>query len=156
MTSAQITAWGQELQHVHARLRHALALARESIEDGSTPEGPSRELLLFCTGFCSALEGHHRGEDSTLFVRLLELRPDLAPLVTELQADHSMLTHLIGAFQKALDSGDDADELLRHLDGIGAVMEMHFRYEERRLTEMLDGFGPLDLDATAALGPLAD
>jgi hypothetical protein len=68
--------------------------------------------------------------------------------------DHNMLEHLIGNLSAALDAGEDPETLHRHLDGIGAVMETHFGYEERRLLTVLDA---LALDGTAKdlLGDLA-
>ena len=70
-----------------------------------------------------------------------------------------MLSHLLGELQRAVEAGHAAGShdpvaLHRHLDGIGAVMKTHVRYEEKRLPA-----APADLalDATPgeALGPLA-
>ena len=41
----------------------------------------------------------------------------------------------------------------RHLDGIEAVMESHFRYEERALLSVLDGLS-LEADPGQVLDPL--
>lgn len=43
--------------------------------------------------------------------------------------------------------------LARHLDGIGAIMESHFRFEERRLLTVLEALA-LDADPRDVLGPL--
>ncbi|MCK9793970.1 hemerythrin domain-containing protein [Isoptericola sp. 4D.3] len=161
--AARLVAWGQELRSVHARLRDALEVAREAVDDDVAAPGaadPRRALGLYCHGFCQALEGHHRGEDGTVFTALLQLRPDLAGVVAELQRDHTMLDHLLAGLASAVDAGADAATLERHLDGIDAVMETHFRYEEKRLVEALDE--PALAAALAgtgrrtALGPLAD
>lgn len=45
------------------------------------------------------------------------------------------------------------EELLRHLDGIEAVMETHFRYEEKKLIDVLDRL-ELKAERRDALGPL--
>jgi hypothetical protein len=66
-----------------------------------------------------------------------------------------MIEHLIGGLDQALTRGAPAEETLRHLDGIEAVMETHFRYEERQLVAVLDaspglgshGSGAQDLGA---------
>jgi hypothetical protein len=44
-------------------------------------------------------------------------------------------------------------ELARHLEGLAAIMESHFRFEERKLLDILQS---LDWDAepTAVFGPL--
>lgn len=44
-------------------------------------------------------------------------------------------------------------ELDRHLEGIAAIMESHFRYEERQLLSVLDRLA-LDADPRDVLGPL--
>ncbi|MGY1604398.1 hypothetical protein [Geodermatophilus sp. SYSU D00815] len=44
-------------------------------------------------------------------------------------------------------------ELDRHLEGIAAVVENHFRYEERALLTVLETVD-LSADPGAALGPL--
>ncbi|OOC53284.1 MULTISPECIES: hemerythrin domain-containing protein [Nocardiopsis] len=155
MTEQRIRAWGGELRAVHHRLRQALELARESVESGARAEAVSRDLRLFCLGFCTALAGHHTSEDASLFPLVVERRPDLAPVVAKLKQDHSMIEYLIGGLERALDAGESDEEKLRHLDGIGAVMESHFRYEESQLVGVLDALDGEDLDRTALFGPIA-
>jgi hemerythrin-like domain-containing protein len=153
--SQRVVAWGQELREVHWRLRNALAVARSAIEDGTGGPTAARELQLYCVGFCAALTGHHRSEDATLFDVVLADRPELAPVVADLKRDHSMLDHLLGELERAALSGAPQDELLRHLDGIEAVMETHFRYEEKKLVDVLDGAARSDVGRQEMLGPLA-
>jgi hypothetical protein len=64
-----------------------------------------------------------------------------------------MIASLLTQFDHALASSATAGELLRHLEGLSAIMESHFRYEERQL---LDTLATLDLaaDPHALLGPL--
>lgn len=149
----RVVAWGDELRRVHRRLRSALAVARESVEDAADADD-ARDLLLYCWGFCVALTGHHRREDRALFPEIEAAYPDLADVIHRLTQDHSMIEHLIGGLQKALDSGSPTEEKLRHLDGIEAVMETHFRYEERQLITVLDAMA-LGGDVQHRLGPLA-
>lgn len=151
----RVVAWAHEMRSVHTTLREALDLARSSAERGEPPEPASRDQLLHCWGFCLALTGHHRGEDEVLFPAVLREHPDLADTLAGLERDHSMLNHLIGAYRQALDDDHAPKTLARHLDGIGALMESHFRFEERRLLPVLE---QLALSATPrdALGPLAD
>jgi len=164
--AARLVAWGQVLLAVHARLRDALEVAREAVvtADDAAPApadaaDPRRLLGLYCHGFCQALEGHHRGEDTSVFTALLDLRPDLAVVVAELQRDHRTLDHLLGELSRAVDADADAATLERHLDGIDAVMETHFRFEEKRLVDALDepalAAALSGTDRRAALGPLA-
>ncbi|CAM3897387.1 hypothetical protein ISCU110981_19465 [Isoptericola cucumis] len=80
-------------------------------------------------------------------------------MVAELKRDHSMLDHLLGNLARAVDDHADAATLERHLDGIDAVMETHFRYEEKRLVEVLDepavAAALAGTDRREVLGPLA-
>ncbi len=55
-----------------------------------------------------------------------------------------MIAHLLSGLQQAVDSEAPPEEIGRHLEGIAAIMESHFRYEERQLSGIL---AELDLDA---------
>jgi hypothetical protein len=135
------------MRAVHARLRAALRLTLES-DDVAVDD-----LLLYCRGFCAALDGHHRGEDRTLFPAIAAAHPDLRPVLRSLEQDHSMIAYLLGGLTTAADRSAGPAELRRHLEGVGAIMENHFRYEERMLLTVLES---LDLHVTPeeALGPL--
>jgi hypothetical protein len=155
LTHERITAFGRELRLVHQRLRDALQIARESVEDGVAPKSVSRDLQLFCRGFCLALDGHHRSEDRSLFPLVLQRHPELAPVVAKLSQDHSMLSHLIQELDHTLRTAPEEQALLRHLDGIEAVMETHFGYEERQLVDVLDALPDEDLDRATLLGEIS-
>ena len=149
----RVVAWADELRRVHARLREALQLAH----DGDSDLDTEKDLLLYCWGFCVALDGHHRAEDATLFPAIVAARPDLAKVIATLSQDHTMIEHLIGGLRTAMESGLSAAEKRRHLDGIGAVMETHFRFEEKKLIEVLEASVALDLgeDSSRVLGSIA-
>ncbi|MFD2026506.1 hemerythrin domain-containing protein [Promicromonospora aerolata] len=153
--SQRVVAWGQELREVHRRLREALEVARSAVEDGAAGPTAARDLQLYCVGFCAALTGHHRSEDATLFDVVLAAEPGLAPVVADLKRDHSMLDQLLGELERAAMSGAGRDELLQHLDGVEAVMETHFRYEEKKLVDVLDASDRPEADRRELLGPLA-
>jgi hemerythrin-like domain-containing protein len=145
------------MRAVHRRLRDALGFAREAIEDGAETESLAKDLDLFCWGFCGALTGHHRSEDTVLFPLVLREAPELASTIGQLVQDHNMIAYLILDLEKALTAKSERDVLLRHLDGIEAVLETHFRFEEKQLIGRLDQLaGPIgDLDKTAVFGPIA-
>ncbi len=140
----RLIAWHRELMAAHARLRAALAVAQDA---------PSSDLLLYCLGFCAALGGHHRSEDARLFPEIADRHPELAETIAYLQQDHSMIAHLLSGLQQAIDTEAPPEDIGRHLEGIAAIMESHFRYEERQLSGIL---AELDLDAAVpdVLGPL--
>ncbi|WP_211277858.1 hemerythrin domain-containing protein, partial [Couchioplanes caeruleus] len=70
-----------------------------------------------------------------------------------LRQDHSMIAHLLAGLQAAVARGAAPAELHRHLEGVAAIMESHFRYEERQLLTVLETLA-LDADPYAVLGPL--
>lgn len=150
---SRLVAWGAELTAVHARLRQALSLTQQALADGTSPHVASRNLLLYCHGFCAALTGHHTAEDRELFPALAADHPELRETLRKLEQDHSMMSHLIGGLQTAVDARATPAELTRHLEGLAAIMESHFRYEERLLLVVLDTL-QLDADPTRVLGPL--
>ncbi|WP_031512323.1 hemerythrin domain-containing protein [Streptomyces sp. NRRL F-5123] len=153
--TTRLVAWNHELRSVHRRLREALAVTRASLTDSAPEraEAATRELLLYCHGFCAALDGHHRGEDRTLFPAVADAHPELRPVLRALEQDHTVIAQLLGSLRAAADRSAPPAELARHLDGIAAIMESHFRYEERKLLTVLEA---LDLAAEPGevLGPL--
>lgn len=167
--TGRLIAWSAELRRVHQRLREALAVTFDELDRVEAIGGQpgdvaehraarvgevTRDLLLYCHGFCAALDGHHRGEDATLFPAIEAARPDLAPVLRYLQQDHSMITHLLAGLRAALDREASLTELRSHVDGVGAIMESHFRYEERPLLAVLEDLELDDAVVTDVLGPL--
>ncbi|MBD3923937.1 hemerythrin domain-containing protein [Nocardioides cavernae] len=150
---ARLVAWGREMRAVHDRLRGALRLSQEAVVAGRELPDPGRELLLFCHGFCSALDGHHRGEDALLFPAIEATHADLSVQLRKLEQDHAMIGTLLAGLQSAVSRTASPEVLGQHLDGLAAIMESHFGFEERTLVAILDR---LELDATVAdvLGPL--
>ncbi|CAL9594056.1 hypothetical protein SUDANB19_05279 [Streptomyces sp. enrichment culture] len=138
---------------MHHRLRDALSVTRASLADGTPGEAATRELLLYCHGFCAALDRHHQGEDRALFPAIAAAHPQLRPVLRSLEQDHSMIAHLLGGLREAVDRAAPPDELDRHLEGIAALMENHFRYEERQLLTVLETL-ELAAGAEEVLGPL--
>lgn len=111
------------------------------------------DLLLHCHRFCAALSGHHVNEDVALFPELSARHPELRAMIAKLAADHDLIASLLGQLDHALGRSAPRDELLRHLDGLAAIMESHFRYEERQLLDILSTL-ELDADPRACLGPI--
>ncbi|MGI5238258.1 hemerythrin domain-containing protein [Dactylosporangium sp. CA-139066] len=133
---ARLAAWTRELRGVHQRLRQALTEARQG-------RSSADDLRLFCHGFCAALSEHHEGEDRDVFPRIAERHPELRDTLRALREDHAMIARLLAELPAA-----PPEHLARHLDGIAAIMESHFRFEERRLLDVLEtAVAPADPDA---------
>lgn len=148
----RLIAWNRELTAAHKRLRQVLWLARDALDVGDVVSARV-DLVLYCQGFCTALSGHHVSEDVALFPELSARYPALRPIITKLEQDHELIAALLSQFDHAIASAATPSELSLHLDGLSAIMESHFQYEERQL---LDTLSKLDLDADphALLGPL--
>ncbi|KUL25323.1 hemerythrin domain-containing protein [Actinoplanes awajinensis] len=151
--TTRLVAWSHELRQVHVRLRKALELTRTAVAEGRSADAATRDLMLFCHGFCAALDGHHRGEDDLLFPAIKAAHPQLAPVLRNLTQDHSMIAHLLGGLRAAVDRAAPVTEVDRHLEGVAAIMESHFRYEERQLLSVLETLS-LDVPPEEVLGPL--
>lgn len=151
--SARFVAWSSELRRVHQQLREAMRVSRQAAETDGSMQHASRDLLLLCHGFCVALDAHHTGEDRALFPAIERAHPEVATVLRALERDHSMIAHLLGELEAAVNRSAAPAELSGHLEGVAAIMENHFRYEERQLLTILESLR-LDADVRDVLGPL--
>ncbi|NRQ40702.1 hemerythrin domain-containing protein [Nonomuraea sp. NN258] len=137
----RLKAFGNQLVNVHLWLRDELADLRENVEAYLSGDGPRpRELRAHCLTFCSAITRHHVGEDETAFRALAEEFPELHPVLEELRHDHETVADLLRQLQDLLDDLDPSDgqRARRELDGLSALLESHFTYEERRIVGALN------------------
>jgi hypothetical protein len=132
---------------VHDGLRAELRALQLAAASGEPPEREGRPLLAHCAAFCSALTRHHTGEDARAFPALAARFPDLAPLIAKLEEDHQLIGMLVGRIEAAAGTPRLAGEL----DGLAAIMESHFAFEERRILHALDELGT-DVPATELFG----
>jgi hypothetical protein len=72
-------------------------------------------------------------------------------VLQSLEQDHSMIARLLSELRGAVDRAAPPHELSRHLEGVAAIMENHFRYEERQLLAVLDTL-ELTVEPSEALG----
>ncbi|MEU6975643.1 MULTISPECIES: hemerythrin domain-containing protein [unclassified Streptomyces] len=145
--SDRLTAFGNQLVDVHLYLREELARLRADVAAHLTSGGERpRELRAHCLAFCSALTRHHTAEDEGVFPTLARRHPELRPVLDELSRDHEQVTELLRAVRKLVDglgAGPEPDpaEVRRisgELDGLVALVESHFTYEERKLVAALN------------------
>ncbi|MEV7601170.1 hemerythrin domain-containing protein [Kitasatospora sp. NPDC089797] len=141
--TSRTAALSLQLAQAHRELRRRLADVRAAL--GRRPL-PDDDLPTHCLAFCTALTDHHEGEDSGLFAALVRERPDLAPTVAKLVEDHGMIGGILArvrelAEQAAREAGHPEADLTaigRELDGLAAIMDSHFGYEERAIGAALD------------------
>jgi hypothetical protein len=138
--AGRAVAWSRQLSQAHAALRQQL----HDVQDGLDSPRAGSGLLTHCLAFCAALTAHHQGEDGGLFAELLRVRPDLADVVRKLAEDHQLVAGILTTVRALTDEAEWATPerrlLIGHeLGGLAAIMESHFRYEERSISEAIDG-----------------
>ncbi|WP_026416194.1 hemerythrin domain-containing protein [Actinomadura oligospora] len=137
----RLTAFGNQLIEVHLWLREELDVLREGVERNLSGGARPRELRAHCLTFCSAFDRHHRGEDGGAFRVLAARFPELRPVLEELSQDHRVIEESLRRVQAIVDGlspESDPDEVRRELDGLAALMETHFTYEEKRIVSALN------------------
>ncbi|MEV1172086.1 hemerythrin domain-containing protein [Nonomuraea sp. NPDC049784] len=150
----RLSAFGNQLLNVHLWLREELARLREDVDAhlAGHAERP-RELRAHCLAFCSVLERHHTGEDAAAFPALAEQFPQLRPVLQELTRDHRIVSEILRRLQDLLEGlgTDDAAQPQRaraELDGLAALLESHFTYEERKIVAALNALDAADWDGS--------
>ena len=139
-----MVALSLQLARAHDELRGRIRQLRASLGDGAAE---SVTLVAHCLAFCAALRTHHRGEDTGMFADLLRERPDLAGTVAKLVEDHELVASMLARITELADDaarshGPALEAIGRELDGLAALMESHFAYEERAIGAALDAGVP--------------
>jgi hemerythrin-like domain-containing protein len=143
--NGRLAAFGNQLIDVHLWLREELARLREDVDSHLEGRGGRpRELRAHCLAFCSALTSHHTGEDEGAFPALAERFPELGPVIEELTHDHQVVTGILRSLEDLLgglraDPGPAEVRRVRgELDGLTALLESHFAYEEKKIVDALN------------------
>lgn len=143
----RVAALSVQLIDVHQALRNRLASLRaEAAGNAGAPDDLLRhDLLSHCLGFCAAIHTHHSGEDGQLLPALRAAEPSLAPVIDKLIEDHGLFAGILQKIGELMDPASMRAEpaaLVRELDGLTAILESHFSFEERRIAAALDTLGP--------------
>lgn len=137
---ARFLAYGNQLIEIHVGLREMLADLREGIV-------PDAELGVHCVAFCAAVTRHHTAEDAEVFPLLAGRHPELRAFLAELERDHQVIAGLLTEIRAAAGrlgaaAGESAGRVRQELDALSAVLETHFRGEEKRLVGVLNAIDP--------------
>ncbi|MCA2214680.1 hemerythrin domain-containing protein [Jidongwangia harbinensis] len=130
----RLTALGQQLIETHVRLLGAL----DDLRDGAPPP---RELADHCLAFCAAVTRHHTEEDTSVFPLLAARHPELRDVLDGLERDHRMVAGMLARLAELAQRLDE-DGARAELDGLAALLESHFVWEEKRLAGVLDALDP--------------
>jgi len=148
-TPDRVAALSEQLIHVHRALGERLTSLRREAVIATGPRAvdaaASEDLLSHCLSFCTAIHTHHTGEDTQILPALRAAAPELAPVIDNLIEDHGLVAGILQQVRELLAPGQNPHEpgaLVRELDGLTAILESHFSYEERRIAKALDDLGP--------------
>ena len=139
---------GEQLTEAHQALRERLASLRHEVADGTARPDFPEDLPGHCLSFCSAVHTHHTSEDNQVFPALRAAAPELAPVIDKLAEDHSLVDAILDQVRELLASRPVSPPaaLLRELDGLTAILESHFSFEERRIAQALTTLDPGSID----------
>lgn len=133
------TALSIELMLTHQALRDRLAELRQRLLSGDPIAGQGGvDLREHCATFCAALDRHHTGEDDVVFPALRREFPELAPVVDKLAEDHWLIAGILRRVRELTAGDADPATVVGELDGLAAIMDSHFAFEERRVSAALD------------------
>lgn len=129
-----------QLAQAHQELRRRVSRLQSTLGRTDTD---AEALATHCLAFCAALTSHHRGEDVGMFAELARIRPDLAGKLDKLVEDHEMIGTILQRVAALAERARGAEgaalaSLKGELDGLAAIMESHFRFEERAVGTALD------------------
>jgi len=144
-----VSRLGQQLIEVHQTLRERLAALRQEIADGAARPGLPGDLPGHCLSFCGAVHAHHTSEDGQAFPALRAAAPELAPVIDKLIEDHQLVAAILRQVRELLERDRPPSPpaaLLRELDGLTAILESHFSFEERRIAQALTTLDPGSID----------
>jgi hemerythrin-like domain-containing protein len=143
--AGRLTAFGNQLMEVHVWLRDQLADLRDDVDAYFDGRGlPARDLRVHCLSFCSALTRHHTGEDRAAFPAISAEFPKLRKVISDLKTDHNRIDWILQNLQKLLEDlpaepdPTTAARVRAELEGLSAIMETHFIYEEKKLISVLN------------------
>ena len=151
-------ALSQQFIQTHRVLRGRLAELRDqlvaSAADGSVTARAAggrgsanplaQDLLTHCLTLCGVMHTHHSSEDGQLLPELRAADPTLSAVLDSIIQDHILVASLLRRIVEVCAPNNRApmEKVVRELDGLAAILESHFTYEEQRIGAALDALGP--------------
>ncbi|MGH3861325.1 nitroreductase/quinone reductase family protein [Actinokineospora sp.] len=130
--------FGEALKRIHGAFRRELALIRTEIAKSGPRLGA--QLRVNCLTMCHGLHIHHTHEDQGMFTALEAGRPELAPVLERLRAEHEKIALLLAHLQQVISTvGADPRVVLAEVERLTEELERHLDYEEEQLIPVIDG-----------------
>ena len=127
-------AIGDELIRVHRTLRQDLVAVRDGMAaDAGTLQ--IRDLPAHCLAFCAAVSVHHTDEEAAIFPELAAEVPELADVLAQIAHDHVLIGTILRRVRELVEhlDQDNRARVRDEIEGLAAILESHFRWEERRI-----------------------
>ena len=135
----RLTAWGQQLVEVHDRLRDDLDRLLDGLDEHETltPEAVRTHCVAFCSGGRPPPHAARTAPRSRPSPRSTRSCRDT---LDGLARDHHVVADILQRIDAVLRTADDDPARARgEIDGLAAILESHFRWEERAIVSALDG-----------------
>jgi hemerythrin-like domain-containing protein len=150
---------GDHLVAIHDHLRSELAQLRDLVEQvarGIVDVGTARSMIstmtlrqnswtlgTYCESYCRVVTTHHTIEDQSMFPRLRQADPSLAPVVERLEREHHQVAEVLEEVDRALVTlvsrpDDGVDAVRTAMRSLSDTLLTHLAYEEEQLV------GPLN------------
>ena len=137
-TDSRLAALGNQLVEIHLSLREDLARLRDELDSRPANDGArTRDLRTHCLMFCSSVRRHHTDEDAGTFPALAKQFPGLHPVLDELVRDHEQVAAMLERLEELL-AETRTPAARAEMDGLAALLESHFVYEEKKLVAALN------------------
>ncbi|MFD2420240.1 hemerythrin domain-containing protein [Amycolatopsis pigmentata] len=153
----RLFALGTEMIRIHDWLRGELGRLKDEVDAHLDGQGERpRDLRAHCLSFCGAVREHHTGEDTGAFPLLARRFPELRPTIEKLEQDHVLVSGLLENLRQLIESipsqpgKAEAGRIRTELDGLNAILESHFSFEERRIVDALNSL-PSSVGSTESL-----
>lgn len=114
----------------------------EKVTSRAVPDAQRTAITGFVTWLLDTLHHHHIGEDEGLWPRILAKRPDLAPIVAEMEAEHGRLAAASDDLRAAADAwaADGSDAARERVHAATVAMQEatlpHLEHEEREMVPL--------------------
>ncbi len=131
-----------ELKWVHSMVRRDLDVCRElaaSVADGASADDVRAGIASLQTNGPLV----HLRDDAVMFPAIRQARPDLAPTIDRLEADHRLVSDLLDEVEAAAGDLDDTAGRRRLVDAFTELAEHlteHLDFEETALAPALEAW----------------
>ncbi len=129
-------SFADALKQIHDAFRLELELVRAEV--ARSGPGLGAQLRVNCLALCGGLHYHHTIEDTAVFPALAEHKPELGPVLEQLDQEHKSIAAILDELNTIVSTDDgDSGVALVEIDRLAGELERHLTYEEEQLIPTL-------------------